>query len=118
MAPDLRWINEIVTSLNDKQFQFGPFLVAKKFLVRIHQKGKTRYLLQSIVMESVYLRYSDKNITVYSNLISSPFSVAAISTLGFKVWNVTSVIGDRLYPFDIFVWCGIGFELPPISLVT
>ena len=78
-------INEIVTSLNDKQFQFGPFSVAKKFLVSIRQKSKTRYLLQSIVMESVYLRYSDKNIVVYSNLISSPFSVAAISTLGFKV---------------------------------
>ena len=53
--------------------------------LRIHQKGKTIYLLQSIVMESVYLRHFDKNITVYSNLISSPFSVAAISTLGFKV---------------------------------
>ena len=45
-------INEIVTSSNNKQFKFGPFLVAKKFLVRIHQKGRTRYLLQSIVMES------------------------------------------------------------------
>ena len=59
--------------------------ILKWYLLRIHQKGKTRNLLQSIVMEPDYLRYSDKNITVYSNLISSPFSVAAISTLGFKV---------------------------------
>ena len=27
-------------------------------------------------------------------------------------------MGDRLKPFDILVWFGIGFELPPINLVT